>query len=201
MSNDYNSTNSELISSLQFYVRKTNHNLLEIVDAFNLDKVRIGFRNFNKNGESGNKVTDQVDFYLTIPELELICQDILTGHASVVINEKDQSGKFTYKKYGERFKGSERNGQIYSRKFYIVRSDLGAFFTALEGPGKKEGQGIVKPLYKDNEAPNKVSISITPDDMKTFALQGKRACDYYYNNFFGFTEGTRPKVLENRKAD
>lgn len=62
----------------------------------------------------------------------------------------------------------------------MSKSNKGIFITATEGPGKKGSKGAVQPLYKLNEAPERVSIALDADEIKSFALQGIRALDVFY---------------------
>lgn len=164
-------------SNLQFYVRKTDKNLIEIVEAFSIDRVKIGFRNFSLNEEKGSRVSASVDFYMSISELDLLCHNLLSGNIVKTINAGGSIPPM--------YKGSKRDGEVYSRTLSFNKSNKGLFFTACEGPGKMNATGAVMPLYKMQDAPNKVSIPLNNEEIKAFAIQGKRACDYYYNNVFG----------------
>ena len=168
MENNDNKRNS----NIQFYVRKTKKDLIEIVEAYDIDKIRIGFRSYGLDAEPGSRVRSGVDFYMPVPEFELLCHNLLSGN----ILARLKAGREVEPIY----KGSPRDGQIFSRAFYFNLSNRGLFFNAAEGPGKKSDTGAVKPLYKLNEAPSKVSISLDSDEIKSFALQGRRACDVYY---------------------
>lgn len=163
--------------SIKFYSKKTQNKILEIVDAFEIDKMRISFMEYDNKKEKGNKITQKVDYYLSFPDFELLCQNLGCG----CIAKRLKAGEDVDPIY----KGSSRNGQMYARIWRFSKADKGVFFEVAEGPGKKdEHKGIVKPLFKFNEAPNKVSICMSVDEMKMFAIQGKRACDCYYQNFF-----------------
>lgn len=165
------------METLQFYVRKTDKNLIEITDAFNIDKVKIGFRTYDNTKEKGSKNTNSVDFYLSIQEMDLLCHNLLSGK---IIKTLEAGGNIA-----PIYKGNNRGEDIFSRTLSFAKSNKGLFFTACEGPGKKTDTGAVLPLYKINEAPNKVSIPLNTEEIKSFAIQGKRACDYYYMNYFG----------------
>lgn len=162
---------------LQFYVRKTDKNLIEITEAFEIGKVKVGFRNFSLNAEKGSRVSAAVDFYLSIQEMDLLCHNLLTGNIIKTLNAGGSIPPF--------YKGSDRDGKLYSRILSFGLSKKGLFFTACEGEGRKNETGAVQPLYKINDAPVKVSIPLNNEEIKSFAIQGKRACDYYYANYFG----------------
>lgn len=162
---------------LQFYVRKTDKNLIEITEAFSIGKIKIGFRNFSLNAEKGSRVSASVDFYLSIQEMDLLCHNLLSGNIVKTLQSGGSVPPF--------YKGSPRNDKVYSRILSFALSKKGLFFTACEGEGKTNSTGAVQPLYKISDAPVKVSIPLTMEEIKMFAIQGKRACDYYYANYFG----------------
>lgn len=166
---------------LQFFCRKTKKDLIEITEWFEAGKVKIGFRKYDNNEQKGSKVNASIDFYLTIQEMDLLCRNLLSGN----IITKAAKGM----KIDPFYKGSERDNQIYSRVFTFNKSNKGLFFTVHEGPGRKTDTGSFEPLYKLNEAPVKISISLDVEEIKSFAIQGKRACDYYYANYFGRDRG------------
>lgn len=157
---------------IQFYVRKTNKDLIEIVEAYSINKIKIGFRNYNSNADKGSKISNSVDFYMSISEFELLCHNLLSGNIISRLNKGESIPVY--------YKGSTRDGSIYARTLSISKSNKGVFVTATEGPGEKTTTGAVKPLYKMSDAPQKVSISLDTEEIKNFALQGKRACDVFY---------------------
>lgn len=159
-------------SNIQFYVRKNEKNLIEIVEAYEIDKIKIGFRSYGLDADPGSRVKSGVDFYMPIAEFELLCHNLLTGNISSRLKKGEKIDTI--------YKGSPRDGQVYSRTLSFRSSNRGIFFNVTEGPGKKNESGLVKPLYTLEEAPSKVSISLNNDEIKSFALQGKRACDVYY---------------------
>lgn len=164
-------------NQLQFFVKKTDKNLIEIVGAFDISKIKIGFRTYDNTNAKGSKLNNKVDFYMDIAEFELLCHNLLSG-----ITVKDiHSGK----KFNPIYKGSKRNEEIKSRILLFNKSNNGLFFNAYEGPGKITDTGAVMPTYKTNDAENKASIQLNFEEIKMFALQGKRACDHYYLHYFG----------------
>ncbi|MBR5357533.1 MAG: hypothetical protein IK121_11520 [Lachnospiraceae bacterium] len=174
----YNGKLSEnsLKYGLQYYVKKNNKNLIEIVDNFNNDKVRIGFRAYDASGETGAKVNASVDFFLDIPSFEVLCHNIITGNFSARIKTNQ---------YEPIYRGSVRDGKIYSRVLSFQQGN-NILITAHEGLGSKTKTGAVTPQYKLSDTDHtKVTIAFTPDELKAFALAGKRALDSYYLHYFG----------------
>lgn len=144
---------------LQFHVRKTKNNLIEIVEAFEIDKVKIGFRTFSTAEEKGSRLSGSVDFYMTIPEMDLLCHNLLSGNIVGKINNGVDIPPM--------YKGSDRDNKVYSRILSFSKANRGIFFTACEGPGKRNSTGAVQPLYKINEAPSKVSIPLNYEEIKS----------------------------------
>lgn len=161
----------------QFYVKKTDKNLIEIVEAFDIDKAKIGFRTYDNSNEKGSKCDNKVDFYMSIPEFDLFCHNLLSGYTVKMIRDGE--------KFPPIYKGSRRNGRVESRILTLGKSNRGLFFNAFEGPGKENETGAVMPLYKTSDAENKVSIQLNYEEIKMFAIQGKRLCDCYYLSRFG----------------
>lgn len=163
--------------SLQFYARKTTKDILEISEWFDEGKIRIGFRKYDDSQSSGSRITESIDFYMSVPEFELLCHNLLSGNIVKTIN----AGKQVQPLY----KGNLRNGEVVSRVLWFGRSRVGIFLNACEGPGKRTDTGAVTPLYRVQDAPKKISIPLNSEEIKSFAIQGKRACDHYYMFYFG----------------
>ena len=163
--------------SLQFFARKTKKDILEISEWFSEGKIRIGFRKYDESQSAGSKISTSIDFYMTVPEFELLCHNLLSGSISRMVEAGKQVPPY--------YKGNQRGDQIVSRMLYFGKSRSGLFLNASEGPGKKTETGAVMPTYRVNEAEKRVSIPLTNEEVKSFALQGKRACDHYYMFYFG----------------
>lgn len=175
-------------NNIQFYVRKTRKDLVEIVEAYEIDKIKIGFRSYGLDAEPGSRVKSSVDFYMPIPEFELLCHNLLSGN----ITARLKAGK----KIETIYKGSPRDGKLFSRTLSINSSNRGIFFNVTEGPGKKNDTGAVQPLYKLEDAPSKVSVSLNTEEIKSFALQGKRACDVYYMRMSNSSSGAMRREFD-----
>jgi len=163
--------------NLQFFVRKTKKDIFEMSEWFDADKIRIGFRKYDESKSAGEKITCAIDFYMSVPEFELLCHNLLSGQIVTQI----AAGKTVPPMY----KGNERNGEIVSRVLYFGKSRNGIFLNVTEGPGRKTDTGAVTPLYKVSEAPKRISIPLNYEEVKSFAIQGKRACNHYYMFWFG----------------
>ena len=114
---------------IQFYVRKTKKDLVEIVEAFDIGKIKVGFRSYNLNAEPGSRETGRVDFYMNIDEFELLCHNLLSGNIISRLKKEEEVPTL--------YKGSVREGSVFSRTLAFNKSNRGIFFNATEGPGKR----------------------------------------------------------------
>jgi len=133
----------------QFFVKKTNKNLIEIsADAFDFNqKIRVGFRFFKVTAEKGNRTQSSINFYFAMDEFDLLCNDILSGKISrtIIANEENakKTGKYPKAAY-EAFGGSIKN--MEARIFQITSgSRTPNVIKAFSGPGKisEKTNGIV----------------------------------------------------------
>lgn len=174
-------------NGLQFYRRVTKKNLLEIVTAYDMhingksiDKIRIGFREYNNNQNSGSKVTGKIDFFFDIQDFDLLCTNILSGNVYGRVKRRQNPENIYFYKGG-----TERStGRIISKMMVISPSNKGVFLSVYTGPGRKNSTGAIMPLYKVNNAEHKISIAMDTEELKKFAIQGKRALDFYYDYYF-----------------
>lgn len=172
---------------LQFYRRVTKRNLLEVVTAYDMqiggnsiDKVRIGFREYNNNQNSGSKVTEKIDFFFDIQDFDLFCTDILSGNVYARVKNRNRPENIYFYKGGT----DRATGRIISKMMTVTPSNKGVFLSVFTGPGKKNNTGAVMPLYKMNNAEHKISIALDAEELKRFAIQGKRALDFFYMYYF-----------------
>ena len=105
----------ETSRSTQFYVRKNTKNLIEIVEAYGIGKIRIGFRQYDAAAEKGSRTTGQVDFYMEIREFDLLCHNLLSGNIMARLRKGN--------KIDPVYKGSARDGKLYSRVLTLTKSN------------------------------------------------------------------------------
>lgn len=172
--------------SLSFYRKATSKNLIALTEAFDIDKAKIELRLFDQSQNSGNRITASIDFYISPSDLEVLCRDILSGRIAkdAALKKKQADGKFpepSYRKEGASIQ------KMTARILTISSGSAQPFLiTAYEGPGKKnDATGGIVPAYKYNEADTRIMIGMSGDDLKEFAVMGLRACDWYYQHYFG----------------
>jgi len=162
----------------QFFVKKNKTKLIELCGAFEIGKICVGFRTYDANAQADKKTNGSIDFFLDIAEFELLCHNILSGNLTGKLNKGMQVDPF--------YKGSPRNGQNISRVMSFTKANMGIFITVHEGPGRLTQTGAMQPAYDlKGDDHVKISAMLTPEELKSFALQGGRACDFYYDHYFG----------------
>lgn len=141
--------NVEKRRAVKFFGKINQNKIIEIVDAFDINKVRITFIEYDNSKNKGDKIAQRIDYHLPISEFELLCHNILAGCMirKLTANENGKDEDLTI------FKGSPRNGKMYSRIWKFAKAKEGIFFNVAEGPGKKDpNKGIVMPLYEFDKA-------------------------------------------------
>lgn len=183
--------------NLQFYKKQSKTSLLELVEAFDIDKVKIGFRMFDQSREKGDRTTKSVDFYMNPLDFEQLCRDILSGNIpdAIAVSAKNAAANGKYPAPVREYEGGSKT----TMKARILQVSPGkstfAVLTAMEGPGKvNDTTGGITPAYKYNEAEAKINIGLGgatnaktagKNELKQFAIAGLRAVDYYYLHYFG----------------
>ena len=68
--------------------------LLEVMaDTFNIGMVRIHMHKYDESKEKGNRVIAEVDTYVSIDEMRVLCHDILSGRIVGLIENKRKANK------------------------------------------------------------------------------------------------------------
>lgn len=151
-------------------------------DALRIDKIRIGFRNYDKTKEKGSRILQSVDIYLDIDEALFLANDIITGKLSSTVRENQKKaqaeGSYQTASYLS-LGGNTSNGKVTSRQF-VIEGATEILFKAMSGPGEVIQNGLIKPLYNSKTAENSITISMPIKDLKKFGLVTKSVCDAYY---------------------
>lgn len=167
-------------------------------NSFGIDKVQINFVAFDPSKASGAKYTDEISIFIDFADMYVLCQDILSGRISGLIEQSKKNNKMyepafkddggitaeTLKSRKDRTgKSMERPDHMaLSRSFKIIPSTKNGFvaFQAESGPGdssKSETGGIV-PAY-GTKPEHRVMIPISYSQLKAFAIIVSKHMDYY----------------------
>lgn len=181
---------------------------LDIREAFCFNKNVVGkilfqFRSYDKSRPKGQKITQKVDFYMTLEDASYFAELMKTGRIRelcIRANEKALSENkgisycFGYQKFG----GTA--AKRISRQLKIQVSDDGRLWIkALEGPGIVETIGQIKPAYKDSDATSKISMTLDEEQTKKIGLSIERAIRYF--DIWNADDMVYEKVKEFRRKN
>lgn len=139
-------------------------------DAFDKSKAHFAFASYDLNRPAGNRQTNCVHIYISIPELLELCRKLSCGELRYIWQERKKSvnskpiqewlGGTSAEKlcqYGK----SRTDGKSLSRVAKLVAGQKSDFlFIADSGPGEKDAKGLIVPRFGKNPE-NHVSVSMT----------------------------------------
>lgn len=190
---------------LQHQIIKFNNKdgLMEVLaNAFEIGKVQIHMHKYDESKAKGSRITQEVDLFVDIPDMLVLCNDILTGNIPAQIKSLKTAGK-NYDsawsdmggvsatklaerqqmalKEGKKLEGlkatqkSRADGKSLSRVFKIVpstRNDMAFTFQGEYGAGEENDTGLIVPKY-GTKPDVRLMMAVTPKQAKAFALMIK----------------------------
>ena len=146
-------------------------------------KILFQFRSYDKSKPKGQKITQKVDFYLTLEDASYFAEMLKTGRiyslCRAARDKANTDGKSTSFSFGYQKFGGTASKKI-SKQLKIQQSDDGRLWIkALEGPGIVENKGQIKPAYKDNEASQKIAMTLDEEQAVKIGLSIERAIRYF----------------------
>lgn len=177
-------------------VRKDGKNcFVEVMsDSFPIDKVHFNFITYDMNAAAGNKITNQVNIYMSFEEFYRVCHDITVSKA--LLNEiikmaqdaKNEGKSWTPSKViciGGRSAESlakanqaRADGMCLSRQLKIQAGNkLPVVLIAESGPGRQDAKGLIVPSYQQPE--QRVLIPFTYESIKELFLISKAHLDAF----------------------
>ena len=167
------------------------------------NKVHLNFVNYDENTK---KQIRSLHIYLDIGKTLLLCNDILSGKLNALVKKAKTSGTFNgasvndFTAYFLDLGGLNeqkvaakidslsvkhswlQTGNALSRQFKIQAGQkMPWVFRAEYSPGRSNETGLIVPMGKAEEA---VTIPITNEDLKIFALTLQMHLQAYYNQFY-----------------
>lgn len=133
---------------LQFGRWDSAKSFVEINEAFEIDKIRLGFRAYDKTQEQGSRTTQSIDFYLSpIAALEM-AENILSG---VVKSRKtkweaDPNKNDNAEFYATAPGGSDSNGRTIYRIVKVQPGKAGYRLCAYTADGQRDSKGLIQPV-------------------------------------------------------
>lgn len=147
---------------------------LEVMSsAFEIDKVRINFRQYDPN--NGNKQSNAIDIYMGYKDFDYMYAGVLDGGGDL-FNQMNQSqyGVTIYRG------GREENGNVIARELKIQYGQKYPFILIAEqGAGSKNKMGGYSIIRGNNSAISKIQIPLTYNDLVHILISTNRALIAY----------------------
>ena len=148
-------------------------------DAFDKGKAHFAFATYDVNKPSGQRQTNNVHIYISIPELLNLCLKLTSGELRYIWQERKKTGDGKpivewlggtsaekLRQYGK----PRPDGKSLSRVCKLMAAQKFDFlFVADSGPGETDSKGLIVPRFGKNPE-NHVSVSMTWDALAELLL-------------------------------
>ena len=172
-------------------------------DAFEKGKAHFAFATYDVNKPAGQRQTNNVHIYISIPELLELCRKLTCGELRYLWQERKKVGDNKpiqewlggtsaekLRQYGK----SRPDGKSLSRVCKLVAAQKTDFlFIADSGPGEKDAKGLIVPRF-GKKPENHVSVSMTWDSLAELLLITKTHYEAWLTAWYmSLTQMTRAK--------
>ena len=148
-------------------------------DAFGNGRAHFVFATYDLNKPSGQRQTNNIHIYISIPELMELCRKLSCGELRYILQQKKQTGDSKpiqewlggtsaekLRQYGK----PRPDGKSLSRVCKLMAAQKTDFlFTASSGPGEKDAKGLIVPKF-GSRPENHVAVSMTFDALSELLL-------------------------------
>ena len=148
-------------------------------DSFDRGKAHLVFAAYDLNRPVGQRQTNCVHIYISIPELLELCRKLACGELRYMMQSKKKAGDNKpiqewlggtsaekLRQYGK----PRADGKSLSRVAKLLAGQKSDFlFVADSGPGEKDAKGLIVPRFGKNPE-NHVSVSMTWDALAELLL-------------------------------
>ena len=167
--------------NLQQIIRKDAKNCFveSLSDSFDKRKAHFAFATYDLNKPSGNRQTNCVHIYISIPELLELCRKLTCGELRYLWQERKKAGDSrpiqewlggTSAEKLAQYGKSRPDGKSLSRVAKLLAGQKSDFlFVADSGPGEKDSKGLIVPRF-GKKPENHVSVSMTWDALAELLL-------------------------------
>ena len=167
--------------NLQQIIRKDAKNcFVESLSAsFDKGKAHFAFATYDLNKPSGNRQTNCVHIYISIPELLELCRKLACGELRYLWQERKKAGDSrpiqewlggTSAEKLAQYGKPRPDGKSLSRVAKLLAGQKSDFlFGADSGPGEKDAKGLIVPRF-GKKPENHVSVSMTWDALSELLL-------------------------------
>ena len=172
-------------------------------DSFDKGKAHFAFATYDLNKPAGNRQTNCVHIYISVPELLELCRKLSCGELRYLWQERKRAndnrpiqewlGGTSAEKllqYGK----PRLDGKSLSRVCKLVAAQKTDFlFIADSGPGEKDAKGLIVPRF-GKKPENHVSVSMTWDSLAELLLITKTHYEAWLTAWYmSQTQMTRAK--------
>ena len=139
-------------------------------DSFDKGKAHFAFATYDLNKPAGNRQTNCVHIYISIPELLELCRKLSSGELRYIWQERKKTGDGkpiqewlggTSAEKLAQYGKPRPDGKSLSRVARLLAAQKTDFLlTASSGPGDKDAKGLIVPRF-GKKPENHVSVSMT----------------------------------------
>lgn len=151
-------------------------------DAFANVRAHFAFATYDLSKPVGQRQTDSIQIYISIPELLELCRKLSSGELRYIMQQKKQTGDSKpiqewlggtsaekLRQYGK----ARPDGKSLSRVCKLLAGQKTDFlFTASSGPGDRDSKGLIVPRF-GNKPENHVAVSMTFESLSELLLMTK----------------------------
>lgn len=146
-------------------------------NAFNIGKVLFAFVEFDTNT---NKLKNNIDIYMSIPDMLLFCNDVLSGKLpkeAISVMEKNPNFPppvFTIQGGTSAERANRPDGKAQARVINFGSSSTKGnyLFQALTGPGKVTDKGLIT-IENPTKPETRINVRCSATDLKKLCLAFK----------------------------
>lgn len=151
-------------------------------DAFGNGRAHFAFATYDMNKPAGQRQTNNIHIYISIPELLELCRKLSCGELRYIMQQKKQTGDpkpiqewlggtsaEKLRQYGK----ARPDGKSLSRVCKLLAGQKTDFLLVADsGPGDKDAKGLIVPRF-GNKPENHVAVSMTFDALSELLLMTK----------------------------
>ncbi len=168
-----------------FFRKKTSAALVELCEAYELDRLVIRFRKYDTKRDAGDRITEKSDIYLKFSEALHLAWLIGKG---VIKARADKKAPVLYESPLGGYSCKDTD-EVRYRKLCITEGSKAPFaLSAREGSGERMETGLIRPL----KAPDAVIfLPLTEDDLTAFGAALFMAVESA--DLYGFAKAKRKR--------
>ena len=151
-------------------------------DAFANGRAHFAFATYDMNKPAGQRQTNNIHIYVSIPELLELCRKLSSGELRFILQQKKQTGDpkpiqewlggtsaEKLRQYGK----ARPDGKSLSRVCKLLAGQKTDFLLVADsGPGDKDAKGLIVPRF-GNKPENHVAVSMTFEALSELLLMTK----------------------------